>query len=216
MKKDIIYFRAKRVGSSKFQSCLDVMEETGIINTWWGKSHMHVDKVKELCIKEKSETYWNQAIKVVGIRNPWAHQVSRFLMTPDREDNPHHPNIDITTPHGLKKLVQDFRELMTKPHGEIHDDYTINNWHIHSNGDKTLADVIIRLEDLEGSLKKLADSLKAPVNDVMTAFKNMIDPNRVDYDTINRYDWKDFYDTKTKNLVYEMRKKEIDHFGYKF
>ena len=222
--KDLIYFRTKRVGSSAFYGGLRMLDNKNYIRSWWGKTHMPVTRVKKLCIQEKSMNYWNQSIKVVGIRNPWSQQVSRFLMLSPGDNHMCAPGTDITTADGLENLICGFREYMKRVidiNGNInrkliHSDYSVENWKIHADGNKSLADVFIRLEDLEGSLRNLATHLECEPDDVLKCFQAELKLNPKKKEHVNRYNWKDFYDIETKNIVYKLRKKEINFFKYKF
>lgn len=80
--KKIIYFRNRRVASSATQALFTNMKKEGYIDDWFGSgAHGPADRVKQMCIEQKGIKYWNQAIKVVSVRNVWDQHVSIFLMT---------------------------------------------------------------------------------------------------------------------------------------
>ena len=208
--KNIIYLRCKRVGSSNFYANLKRMKDNNLINEWWGKSHMPATKCKEMCINEKSEKYWSDAVKVVSVRNPWIQQVSRFFLSTDHKI----PRGDSIEPALYKKLISSFKDHMRKPQHSISADYYNRNWEIYTIDDEIIADVVMRLEDIQGSVKKLAKYLKCSYNDIAPCFKGYIEPANHSY--VKRYDYRDFYDNETREIVYQARKKEINYFGYKF
>lgn len=212
--KNIIYLRCKRVGSSKFYSNLINLKDNNFINEWWEGSHMPASECKEKCINEKSEKYWSDAVKVVSVRNPWIQQVSRFFLSYYKLTGKKIPYGDSIEPALYKNLISLFKDHMRKPQNSISADYYGRNWEIYTIDDNVIADVVMRLEDVDGSLKKLAKYLTCSYNDIAPLFNVYI--NHVNNPYVNRYDYRDFYDTETKDLVYEMRKKEINYFGYKF
>ena len=214
MKRDLIYFRVKRVGSTGIYGGFGSLEENNIIKSWWGKSHMDVSVCRELCIEEKSKNYWDNAIKIVSIRNPWSHQVSRFLM--ESGDNGEATGYDSQTKSQKKKIIQEFRDLMKKQPSELHPDFVDRNWKIHAIGNKSLADVFIKLENLEASFRDLARKIKCNEEKVLEYFSYYWNPGERKQDHYDRYNWMDFYDDDTKNNVYRLRKPEIDFFNYKF
>lgn len=214
MKYDLIYFRVKRVGSSGIYGGFDCLTNKNFIKSWWGKSHMDVNTCRELCIKENSVNYWNNAIKVVSIRNPWAQQVSRYLM--ESGNNKTRTGYAYSPDSEKIKTIQKFRDLMKNQPSELHPDFVDRNWKTHAEGDKSLADVFIRLDNLEASFHDLAKKLKHDTKEVAKCFSYYISPPASKLTHHERYNWKDFYDDETKNNVYQLRKTEIDFFKYKF
>ena len=190
------------------------MQENNYINEWWGKSHMPAFKCREVCIKEKSEKYWLDAVKVVSVRNPWIHQVSRFFLNYHELTGKKIPYGNSIEPKLYTELIKLFKDHMKKPQATISSDYYNRNWEIYTIDDKIIADVIFRLEDVPGSVRKLAKHLNCNYNDIIQCFNGYIDHATSIY--VSRYDYKDFYDDEVKDIVYNARKKEIDYFGYKF
>lgn len=70
-----------------------------------------------------------------------------------------------------------------------------------------LCNYIIKYENLNEGLSKVFDRLKIPFDGKLNIFKKKFDRDR---------DYKKFYNTKSKQLVENIFKKEIDMFNYKF
>lgn len=212
--KNIIYFRCKRSGSTKFYSVLNCLRDCNLIGEWWGKSHIPAPKLKQLCIDENSKKYWEDAVKIVSVRNPWIQQVSRFFLSVFKLTGKKIPYGCEIEPDLYKELIQLFRDHMRKPKDSISQDYYNRNWEMYTIDDIVIADVIIHLDDISKSIKNLSTSLKRNYKDVEMCFSDYISHGDSKY--VKRYDYRDFYDAETKDLVYEMRKKEIDYFKYTF
>lgn len=244
MKKNIMYFRNPRVGSSNFIALLTKMVREGHINDMQAVGHCSYEIAKSECIKSKGIKFWNNSIKVVQIRNPWDQHVSFFLKTRklDRSTDQIAKTFKDLPERKQKAYIDDFQEVVKQQlkfiKGESNMVYDAKSVHANKKGKrinavdnplaqtyrldfiytcdgKNMADYTIRMEK-----QYLQNELENMLKDInvplrlATFYTN--EAKRVNYNNDSHFDYKEFYDEYTKNAVYEIRKIEIDLHKYNF
>ena len=130
---------------------------------------------------------FNSYFKFCVVRNPWDKVVSQFFFA-----NPGKNSVSAFNRHIARKNIG------TK------------NWGAHTLNDKPICDYYIRFENLESGIKEVCRKLGIkPDLANFPQFKSQYRPRA-------RKDYHSMYSTKTRKLIRERHKKEIQYFGYKY
>jgi len=225
MKKSVIYLRGRRVSSTATFGFLFNLRHMNLIDFWSTNLHCPVTKTRRLLAN-----YWNKSKKCITIRNPYENNVSIFLHHKEIHYDPKNRNclsndfIKKQSALFRDRIKREYEDLTTRSHKKANQPsnlwYADRQWSIYADGDTVLADIILRYEDPKNSFINMARELNIDLNFPMKNKMTVLDKikefvNRSKKIT-NKYDYRDFYDDETKKLAYQMRKKEIDYFNYKF
>lgn len=136
--------------------------------------------------QQLGDNIWNNYIKICSVRNPYDMMVSWFHF--------------MTGYQGLKKEKFTIFVKNIQSHSLI-----LKNKNIWSE-DGEFNFRYIRFENMEEDLKTIMNELNLPDYQVeLPHFKKS-----------NRAEWRDYYTIETKNIVYKLFEKEINHFNYEF
>jgi len=219
---DIVLLKPKRTGTTAMAALLAKMCKNRHINSMYLRGHAPANQLKAQCIRERGEDYWKTSKTLVNIRNPWDHHVSLFLMT----DNTGSRNLSVSSRNSHTAKI--FNKLTTSEQTLI-----IENFRLHVekqiNGDarslyrqhyrytiegKIIADYIIRMEPeyIFNDLELFSRECNIPI----TYANQYAAKTRKIVCNSNHFDYRQFYDNKTKNAVAEIRAFEIDAHKYIF
>jgi hypothetical protein len=136
--------------------------------------------------KELPNEVWDTYTKICNIRNPYDMMVSWF-------------HYETNTKGVNKNYFTNFIQNQIKLYGIK---LNKNIW----SEDGKFNFRYIRFENIEEDLKTIMDELDLPDYQVeLPHFKKS-----------NRSNWRDYYTTETKNIVYKLFEEEINHFNYEF
>lgn len=141
-------------------------------------------------IGKKYKQEWNNYYKFTIERNPWDKVVSLYFWQIKTE-----PQHNITS---FEDYIFNKCKLYNK-----------KDWNLYTKDNKPIVDYIIRYENLNEDFSKLCDNLKIPYDNNLQKInlKSSIRKN-------NNY--KDMYNSETRDIVSNVFKKEIDYFNYQF
>lgn len=220
MKKSVIYLRGRRVSSSATIGLLKDLKGLNLIDFWSTTLHCPVTKTRQLLSKQ-----WNTSKKCITIRNPYENNVSIFLHHKEKDyDHQYRLSNKFVKEHSIlfrDSIKREYESLNKKHNQPSKLWYADRQWFIYADGDTVLADIILRYEDPENSFINMASELNMDINHLrynnkMTLLDKIKEFANKSKKIANKYDYRDFYDDETKKLAYQMRKKEIDYFNYKF
>jgi hypothetical protein len=143
------------------------------------------DHATSLFLKSKiSEDIWNNYYKFAIIRNPYDRLVSEFFWKKKDNDKRVIDCSDISFSEFITYLYNNFDSIMSLPHKD--------KSHFIKQSDFILPDVeIFRFVNMNDTLKNLSDRFN-------------INPHFV-IENKTQHDWyEQYYNTKLKNMVYEM------------
>lgn len=145
------------------------------------KNHKTAQNIKQDVPPKIFNTYH----KFCVVRNPYDKMVSKYFHRISRQ----HINIS-------------FKEFCKRE--------DTNNLYIHCINNKSVADTIIRYENLNEDIVKLCEKLNIKDYDIslLPNHKNNFRKDKKHYST--------YYDEETKRIIYEKHKKEFEMFGYTF
>lgn len=242
MKQKTIYLRGRRVASTPTTAFFKKLGDWGLIDFWSPMIHCPVTRTyqenepvaDEMCFKQKDKNFWNSAKKIVTVRNPYENTVSTFLHGKVEQQ----ANAAYTLPKEFiesqaklfKNKINIMHDLLTNPkHEKTFEKYWDSwyadmQWYIYADDKKVHADIILKYEDQRKSLtsacKELGVDLKyarADFGEPRQGVQDQIDKFCTGSDNLKiKYDYRDFYDDETRELVYKLRKREIDEHGYTF
>lgn len=213
---NLIYLRCRRVSSSATGSLLSKLEAMKYIDKVYTPTHRPVGIVKSKVEGLYGLDFWNNAHKTVTIRNPYDNAVSVFL----HKKIMLHPNERMSVKQ-IKEFKTKFKEAVKTAYDAVQKNpkRSYNNrwadwqWSLYTKYNKPVVDDYIFYETPRESFNKLME--KFNIQD--TRVDDLIDNFVRTYDnTKNKYDYREFYDSDTRNKIYQLRKREIDFFKYKF
>jgi len=216
--KNIIYLRGRRVGSSATQSFLKSLSKANLIDKFFMPGHIPVAKSQERCKKEMGERFWIESLKCVSVRNPYGNCVSIFL----HKKVFLRPHEQLISPQ-LDDLVQQFRDHVKTTYREMQafpsriENCREGNWQwsLYALEDKPVADHFIFYEKPKEGLLMLCNKLG--IEDIPTSVSKAIDNfAATSRKANNKYNYRDFYDEETRQMISELRSKEINYFNYSF
>ncbi len=215
-KNKLIFIHIPRTGGTSIEECL-------IGNDWW-----NIDsKSKHICASDARKLYgekiWNSYTKFSIIRNPWDRIVSmrntgwwdNVSNVPNRK-----PLLDLLKSHGIRRtfllLVRNkgwwHRIINTSREKHLYD--FIKNLGIHPNEHYTSQlysdildeemDYIIRFEHLQKDFDNMLSEL------------NIQEKKLSHVNKTKRGHYRDWYDEKSKALVEEIYKEDIEKYNYSF
>jgi hypothetical protein len=203
-KLNLIFIAVPKTGSTSMHSFLKnfISEDTMYLMSTW-KGYELTKHSKALTIKNKIENYESYH-KFAVVRNPYDWCVSWYISS--KRNNPGRTFVE---------FLKEFKEIVEV---EQLDRLTDENG-------KIIVDTIIRYENLETEFLSLLDKLNINYN-VDHFFLRGVDGlsrENVSSDSFKFYfhppgnkDYRELYNTDTKNLVEEYQMKTIKHFNYKF
>jgi len=125
------------------------------------------------------------------VRNPWDWQVSLYQFARQRRGHPQH---NLT----LKMSFEEYIEW------RVQEDLELQKRFIVDDDDEILADFVGKFENLATDFEYVLDFLKIPS-------KNLPKLN-----TTKRGDYRNYYNDRTRRIVEEAFKRDIELFGYEF
>lgn len=143
-------------------------------------------------LKKDIETYF----KFTTERNPFDKVVSLYFYYTKmaKEKMPSFEDWVINTPKEIR--------------GIKHPSWTTcYNWPLYTENDKVMIDYFVLYEQLEENLNTVSELLGKEIN-----------PYKINtsYRPKNKRDYREFYNTKTRRIIEDYFKKELDFFGYVF
>lgn len=215
MKQDIIYLRCRRVSST---------HSSGLLKHHIDISHPELNL--NLCGAHRSaqqwvnflgEQRWNKAIKIFTLRNSFDNIVSIYLHK--RVSRMYHPNEKI--PAGeIKRLIRGFREKVKSELDSIKETperferfgswYSDRNWKIYTINDKLVTNNILMYDNPRESWFEVLNNVGIKPDE----YHINLFADRSQQAT-QKYNYRDFYDNETHELVKELRAKEINRFKFK-
>ncbi|MEL7250855.1 MAG: sulfotransferase family 2 domain-containing protein [Bacteroidota bacterium] len=131
------------------------------------------------------EDIWDAYQKISIVRNPWDHAVSMYKwMT--------HYNFEKSTNFDLETfIVRVYKEM----------------WCFYSIKNRYQIDFMIKFEELEASLKELAQTLPLDTSSIPVTKTNTRSRNE---------HYQSFYNAKTRDMIYEINKPIVERFSYEF
>ena len=169
-------------------------------------NHMNPVRVRRLIIykygKERGEEIWNTYHKITNIRNPWSRVVSYWcydIQSSNNLDANQSPLEDTfeeyvhnkKTKTGYRKIIHPFYEWVTVD-------------------SQVCIDRFIRFEHLQSDINQLFDDLNLPKSILPTA------KARVRKRTCGVAPYQEFYNSETKQIVYDIFEDDIKYFNYEF
>jgi len=134
----------------------------------------------------------DQYFKYVTIRNPWERYASYYMWAKKHEDNQHLGTL-------FKQYGYKQQAILEKI---INSNMSQDNFLLIDN--KKCVDYIARLETINEDFKKLCEILNIPKTKLLHRNKS------------ERYDYRELYNQKLADLVYEKEKYVIDNYGYQY
>ncbi|MEM9128159.1 MAG: sulfotransferase family 2 domain-containing protein [Pseudomonadota bacterium] len=150
------------------------------------RNHMTAAEVRA----KVSPHIWNSYFKFCNIRNPWDKTVSWF----------HFKNPDIKScPHS--EIIDTFRDWLgaKQPIGQDFPIYSIEN--------EPVVDDVIRYEKLEEDYARICQKLGVEIKAI---------PSEKTENRGKKIPYPRYFDLRTRNIVKNKYKREIDHFGWTF
>lgn len=186
------------------------------IEKHFGKGHKGgLDKyhVFSWRLKNHLPELWNSYYTFAFVRNPWDRTISAFFWMDKATKNAvAHPLMKLNESHKyLRQFNNDIRafvkyfyrhqkEVMNM---DLH--FIPQSYWLFDSYDKPIdIDFIGRFENLEEDFKIICKNIGAE-------YRGLPHKNKS-----NRGNYKDYYDERTKEMIYEIYKKEIDYLGYEF
>jgi hypothetical protein len=186
----------KTAGSSIEKFFLDTLDSNIIFG---GMPPENLDPINcNKCIEHKGWKFvgkrykkeWQQYYKFTIERNPWDKVVSLYHWQLKTE-----PQHQITT---FDDYILNRKKLYNK-----------KDWQLYTKDSIPVVDFIIRYENINEDFATVCKSLNIPYNNELNKInlKSSIRKNK---------SYRDFYNTRTKNIISNVFKKEIEYFNYEF
>jgi len=155
----------------------------------WSIEHVKAKEIQEKINPEVFNSYY----KFAFVRNPWDWQVSLYHFMLQMKSH---------RQHNIVKKMKDFDEYLNwrirQPNFELQRDF------IYSDDDKLLVDFVGKFESLQKDFDKIC--LNIGVKPEILPVKQQSE---------HAY-YKEYYNDRSKDLVYKTFKADIDRFGYEF
>ncbi|MBF2073842.1 MAG: sulfotransferase family 2 domain-containing protein [Synechococcales cyanobacterium C42_A2020_086] len=152
--------------------------------------HIHA-KAKDVKKKLRPEIYDNY-FKFAFVRNPWDWQVSLYEYARQYKGHPQHE---------FTRAFPGFDEYLE---WRVTQERTLQKEFVTDEQGNLIVDYIGRFEQLGEDFEKICHLIGLDVS--LPQFNK----------TKNRKPYTDYYNERTKNLVYDYFKEDIDYFGYQF
>ena len=150
-------------------------------------AHATAAQVKDCLPKKVFASYFKFAVE----RNPWDRQVSGYFQRIRRY------------PWRTANFNRDFS---SRTYRALH--YVrIKNWEVYSLGDEIIADEVIRYEDLDDGLARIASIIGLSEKIQLERWRSGYRPTP---------SYREFYTAETRELIAEWYSREISAFGYEF
>ena len=175
------------------------------INPKWSKRalclqtkryHRHfgpiVDHPSAEQVRSFDENAWGKHYKFTFIRNPYKKMVSMYVYLTRKSPATREPFSVF-----VRNMVEGVGSFAAWHH-------LVNSWPIYTIGDTVAVDFVGRYETLSTDFNSLCDQLNIP------------NPKLGSAKVAQKYDFREFYDAETRNVVRRCCEREIDHFGYRF
>jgi hypothetical protein len=213
---NLIYLRCRRVSSSATGSLLSKLEDMKYIDKVHTPTHRPAGVVKRKTESLYGKNFWSNAHKTVTIRNPFDNAVSIFL----HKKIVVHPNEQIPVKK-LKELKVKFKEevkivfdkVQKTPKRSYNSRWADWQWSLYTKHNKPVVDDFIFYETPRDSFNKILKKFNIQDPEVDHLIDNFVKTYNM---TRSKYDYREFYDNDTRDKIYQLRKREIDFFKYKF
>lgn len=150
-------------------------------------------------LKEKlSDEIWETYFKFAFVRNPWDWMISICSYLPEIDFN----NKKRITEETILEMYQLDKDKFRA--GITWDLDSLQCYKLTDRKGNLLVDFIGKFENLQKDFDKICDKIGIPREKLQHLKKTNHKPSSV------------YYDNKTKELVYNLCKKDIEYFGYKF
>ena len=150
-------------------------------------------------IKTIGKQRWEEVFKFCVVRNPWDKVVSHYK---------HNKKMNVTNMAASQVSFEDWLDQTIGPNQNYHYEYRPQmflpqvEW-IKNDQDEIDMDRIIRFENLSAEFKEVAEKIG-------------IEPNLKHLNKTYKSHYKDFYNDKTRQMVADWYKEDIEYFGYTF
>ena len=141
---------------------------------------------------EKIENY-NNYVRAGFVRNPFDRLVSMFNSKKDK-------NFYFINPNSFKETVENVCK------NRITDEHVLPQYNFLYRHDKPLFNFIGRFENIEDDFNRLLKLTNLPIKKLPK--KNVTNANKLHY--------RDYYDKRTRKLVEEYYRKDLEVFNYRF
>lgn len=174
-----------------------------------GLPALELDHVSLLYIRNRlTPKQYNNYFKFCFVRNPYDRIVSEYFWK--IKDNDFRLGINcksISFRDFVNLLSKKFDFLLQLPHNEV-SHFLPQYLFVCDENDELLVDYVAKYEDgLESGLKKLFDAMRIPYNQDFKLPKNNTTRHK-------RKKFTEYYDEETKEIIYNLYKKDFDVFGY--
>ena len=182
---------------SKFVNQIPIWNLVSDLNKrYYSKKFGKVPQHASAKILVKAISKWNEYHKFCVVRNPWDKTLSDYFWRTRAIKNP--PSFD----EYLSNLFsgKDLNGIIPINH---------NNWNMYTIDDVVCMDNIVRFENLSSDLNKILNGeLKMNWDGWM--------PNAKKINKIKTHSYRDYYTKEQSLMLYDIYRKEIEYFGYKF
>lgn len=172
--------------------------------------HRPYVKCREYC-ESVIKGSWENGTRITTTRHPYENTISLFMRS-----NPNtgslHELINTDSPALLEKTAQQFRDSIKNKDSKVFAGMNRQGKILFDPTGKVDYNYVIRFETLDRDIISMLDDLNIlKVIDETKRFKNFIKT----FENTKSIDIDKWYDTETKDIVYNTRKMEFEEFKYK-
>ncbi len=187
-KYNFIFIHVYKVaGTSMHKALLKYLSPSDLLKTLPFPTHIKARDIKD----SFSAPVYHNFFTFAFVRNPWDWQVSLYEYM--LGDTKHYQ-------HNLVKWMNNFEEYVN---WRVNQNKHLQKDFVTSDEGDVIVDFIGRFENVENDFKHVCE--------VIGIKEELPHLNRS-----RRGNYKDYYNEKTKNLIYEYHKEDIEFFGYYF